>query len=68
MVVAVLLTVDGLQVPVIAGESLELVGNTGAGSPEQIGAIGVKVGVIPEVISTVAVAVTGEQPGVAAMV
>ena len=44
VVVAVLLTVAGFQVPVIP--LLEVVGRTGAASPEQIAAIASKVGVI----------------------
>lgn len=57
-----LLTVDGDQLPVIP--LVEVVGKTGAASPEHIGAIGAKFGRIPDVIATVAVAVTaGQLPG-----
>lgn len=43
--VAVLLTVDGLQLPVIGGLSFELVGKVGAVPPSQIAAGVVNVGV-----------------------
>jgi hypothetical protein len=53
--VAVLLTVTGLQVPVIP--LFEVVGNTGAAAPEQIAANGVNVGVILELVINTSVAI-----------
>ena len=56
-----LLTVDGFQVPVIAGLLFELVGKLGAGAPEQNGVIGVKVGMTDGFITTFVVPAGLEQ-------
>jgi hypothetical protein len=60
--VAVLLTVEGLHVPLIPFVDVD--GNTGATDPLQIGAIAAKVGVIPGVTVTVSVAVAAHWPAV----
>ena len=58
----VLFTVAGLHVPVIP--LLDVVGNTGATEPEQIGAIAVNVGVIIGLTVTVNVVVVAHNPAV----
>jgi hypothetical protein len=51
--VRVVFIVGGLQVPVIGGVFLELVGNAGGGAFRHNGPIGMKVGVICETMLTV---------------
>jgi hypothetical protein len=58
--VAVLSTVAGLHVPVMP--FVDVVGNTGAALPEQIGATAAKVGVVDAFTVTVNVAVVAHCP------
>jgi hypothetical protein len=60
--VAVLSTVDGLQVPVIP--LFDVVESTGAVAPEQIAATGVNVGVIFGLTVTVNVVAVAQSPAV----
>ena len=60
--VAVLLTIAGLQVPVIP--LLDVVGSTGAAAPEQIGATAVNAGVTLVLTVTVTVVVVAHNPAV----